>query len=528
MTPKYDSLILTKYKIVFNPAELDAVNGISPEVRKLIDSTLKKVMNKKKNADTDIKLLIEKYPQIPQFKNYLSAYYSLTGNLDKAIEINHLIVKEHPDYLFGKVNLALEYLKNKQFEKIPEILGEAMEIKSLFPNREVFHIEEVMSFFKIAIDYFIETGNIEAAESRLKIMKDLDKDNSKTKKAEERIKIYNMMKGLENWKRETDNVRKPEFIQKTKYKQTKIEPVFINSEIKLLYQFSFQIDFNIIKNLLDLPRESLIEDLKKIVIDSIQRYKYFKNEVEWSFKSHSFLLHALLLLRELKVEEALDIVLDLFRQNEKLLDFWLADSLTQDMWSVIYALGQNRLDTLRNYIIEEGNFTFARTEISVAVCQVALHQPERRNEVISWYYFVLNYFIEHKDYDKLIDETVIGLMIGDSVDLKSEELKETVVKIYKLNLLDEGIPGELDLYLKDIMKKNLKIDKRKLDSLEDTYKDYAEFEKREEKKSGQKYREDNEVPQEKYVPLPEQYRGIGRNEKCPCGSGLKFKKCHGK
>jgi hypothetical protein len=25
----------------------------------------------------------------------------------------------------------------------------------------------------------------------------------------------------------------------------------------------------------------------------------------------------------------------------------------------------------------------------------------------------------------------------------------------------------------------------------------------------------------------EEYRGTGRNEPCPCGSGKKFKKCHG-
>jgi preprotein translocase subunit SecA len=27
-------------------------------------------------------------------------------------------------------------------------------------------------------------------------------------------------------------------------------------------------------------------------------------------------------------------------------------------------------------------------------------------------------------------------------------------------------------------------------------------------------------------PSPE-FRGVGRNDPCPCGSGKKFKKCHG-
>jgi preprotein translocase subunit SecA len=28
--------------------------------------------------------------------------------------------------------------------------------------------------------------------------------------------------------------------------------------------------------------------------------------------------------------------------------------------------------------------------------------------------------------------------------------------------------------------------------------------------------------------LPQQFPGVGRNDACPCGSGKKFKFCHGK
>ena len=41
-----------------------------------------------------------------------------------------------------------------------------------------------------------------------------------------------------------------------------------------------------------------------------------------------------------------------------------------------------------------------------------------------------------------------------------------------------------------------------------------------------------EIP-ESYSIIPEEpeismFKGVGRNEPCPCGSGLKYKKCHGK
>jgi preprotein translocase subunit SecA len=55
------------------------------------------------------------------------------------------------------------------------------------------------------------------------------------------------------------------------------------------------------------------------------------------------------------------------------------------------------------------------------------------------------------------------------------------------------------------------------------------LEKIDEKRSATKNeREFNDTVSKEYPSLPEIYKNIGRNEKCPCGSGLKFKKCHGK
>lgn len=528
MTGKFENLTLSGYKITYNPAELDSENGITPEIRIHLDKTLKKLLKGAKNLNKEIETLIARYPQIPQFKNYLSSYYSKIGQHEKAFEINNNIIKEHPEYLFGKINLALQYLRKNQFSKIPEILGEALEIKSLYPDRDIFHIEEVLSFYQIAVYYYIETGDIEAAEMRLRIMTEVDKDNSKTAQAAERIVMYNIKTGYQRHKISLSKSRRPEFIPKKKYKQIVVEPSFINSEIKLLYQVSFQIDFNVIIKLLELPRESLIEDLKKVVIDSIVRYKFFKI-LEWQDYTHSFALHAMFMLRELKAEETLETVLDLLRQKEKFLNYWVGDLMTEYMWMIIYEIGKNQLDALRDFILEEGNFTYARIPISEAVCSIGQNFPERRNEVIEWYYTVFNLFIEQKDNEKLIDTTLIELMVGDVLDLKATELEETIVKLYEAEIVEEGVAGILDDLLRDLHNKNNKVYKRDSDSLEKIYKEFSEQEKYVEKELAKKgKRLTDEVIIKEYPSLPEIYRNVGRNEKCPCGSGLKFKKCHGK
>ena len=38
---------------------------------------------------------------------------------------------------------------------------------------------------------------------------------------------------------------------------------------------------------------------------------------------------------------------------------------------------------------------------------------------------------------------------------------------------------------------------------------------------------DNEVVETGPLDADDEYAGIGRNAKCPCGSGKKFKQCHG-
>ena len=182
MTKKFDKIFITGYKVTYNPAELDAENGITPEIRQHLDKTLRRLSKGAKHLDRDLEVIIAKYPEIPQFKNYLSVFYSKNNQPDKALELNSKILKDHPDYLFGKITLALQYLKEKNFFKVTEILGLEMEIKSLYPDRDIFHIEEILSFYMVAVLYFVETDDIESAEMRLKIMSDLDKNNEKTRK----------------------------------------------------------------------------------------------------------------------------------------------------------------------------------------------------------------------------------------------------------------------------------------------------------------------------------------------------------
>ncbi|MDP4282497.1 MAG: DUF1186 domain-containing protein, partial [Bacteroidota bacterium] len=167
-------------------------------------------------------------------------------------------------------------------------------------------------------------------------------------------------------------------------KKTIEKPVFINPIIEELYHHDLRIDHEIIRQILALPRESLLTDLSRVLYDSIERFDWFSNKTEWEEATHNFILHAIFLLNELKAEELLGVLLDVLRQDEEYQSYWFNDFLTEDMWESIYTLGFHKLDELSAFIKEPDRYCFCRTEVAVAVSQIAIHHPERRDEVVSW------------------------------------------------------------------------------------------------------------------------------------------------
>lgn len=168
------------YEITTDKSFLEEKYGIPPELQREFESLYYGSAKGGAKIINRLKKLIEKYPHVPHLKNYLSVAYLNSGNPGKADEVNHWLISEHPDYLFGKLNLASEYYLKKEYDRIPEILGEHMDIKELYPERNCFHIGEVTGFSRSAILYFCAVGNLEAAESRYEILEELAPDHPDT------------------------------------------------------------------------------------------------------------------------------------------------------------------------------------------------------------------------------------------------------------------------------------------------------------------------------------------------------------
>jgi hypothetical protein len=517
------------YEITTDPHFMDRQNAMTPDLHKIIERLYFEITEKKGNKQVVGKILklIEKYPKNPQLKNFLSVAYRESGNMEKAMETNHWIVAEHPDYLFGKLNLAAEHWEKGEYEKMPGVLGRLMEIQDLYPDREVFHLSEVTGFNKIAILYFTAINNLEAAESRYEILEKIAPAHPDTVQSHQFLMQARIKAGFERFEEENKKKIRVKTGPSRTIKQKQTQPRFSNEGIALLYQKGLDIDVATLESILSLPRESLISDLEKILDDLSARFQYFLKHNDtfgWKPENMAFPMHTLFILGELKAEESLDNVLDVLRQDEDFLEFWFGDFITEGLWEPLYKIGQNQTGKLRGFITEPGIDAYVRAEISKVLQQIALHQPERRAEVISWHMEVLEFFIHSKIEDNVIDSDGIALIVSNLMDIQASEMLPQIEELFSLGYISKGICGDLEAVKESFEKPPLYDFKENILSIADRYHEisttwyeYAQAEEDEEFSLP-------EDPEKEFTPYIKP-KEPGRNDPCPCGSGKKYKKC---
>ncbi len=532
---------ISGYKVTESKEVINTLYGITPEIQEKLAEMAVKVQKMKNSAIKELNNLIKKYPFVPQFKNYLSSLYDMQGNHFMAAEINRQLVSLHPNYLYGQLNEANIAILNEEYDKVPEILGKEMELKAMYPERDEFHYGEVFGFLQTAFNYFIGIRESEQAQIRLDIIEKLNEEfdlDINIVDYERKMMDLNWDNSLQQEEMEWTEYRTPKVIAKKAVETTTEAPVFTHPIINELYCNGLEIDQQIINEILALPRETLLADLHKVVYDSMARFEIFAYK-DWDIQTHEFMMHALLLLVELKDERSIEVFLDILRQDQAYFKTWFGDFLTEDFWELLYAIANDKLELLYNFVIEPNGYTYSKSCVSQMVEQIALHQPERRLEVVDWYKRVFEFWIANQENDDIIDNELIAFFISDITNIQLKELKPEIKLLFNLDLVAKGISGGLEDCMKDIDGLSTLDRKNKIfSSITERYTDYSItwFNNSDEDEYDYYYEDDEdddtrkEIYEEakKIVSLRDYKPKVGRNEPCPCGSGKKYKRCCGK
>jgi len=522
------SFTIHGYTITDDPDLLDQQSNIPHE---LMDQMEKLHRRAEKGGLKNIEYLkrkIKQYPRVPQLKNFLSVAWMKTGNEEKSYEVNDWILKEHPGYLFGLVNKANEHYMKGEYDKMPELLGQAMELKSLYPHREVFHSAEVIYFYFTTIMYYTAVGDTDAAELRVKMLRDIAPDHEKTRQAESLITQANLEAAREQMAKEAEERITPEFSSYDASVQTDQPPEFMHPQIHELYKADYHIDREVLAGILALPRESLIDDLRKVLRDAIQRYEYFNrlaDEGEIEDEKMFFPIHAVFMLGELKAGKALDDILETLRQGEYFADFWYGVFLSEIFWQPLYKLIDHNLEVFRDFMLEPGVYTFAKSMVSSTVLQYYLHNSDSKEQIRGWYQDVLTGYLT-TEQENLIDTDLISLIICDVMEGGFRDLLLVIDNLFEAGYVSETICGTRREVHKDFGDEEIASWKKEVLSIYDQYDDivnnwYDQDEDMTEEDSDSELLTEETPGDGPVIREPK----VGRNDPCPCGSGKKYKKC---
>ena len=520
------------YKITTDPQFQDEEFGIDKILQKQLEPLGRKALDKNNTGIIDeLTALIVKYPGVPILKNYLMVAYNARGNYEKATEINHWTIAEHPDYLFARLNAANEFMNIGEFGKVPEILGEHFEIKELYPDRDVFHLSEITNFLKTVIRYFSLTGQFALAENRLDMLTQIAPVHPDVNEARELFFHGLTLKAAERLKNANQKRISPKQIKVAEKTEFSIPPAFTHFEINWLYEISIDFPEEIIRQIFTLPRESLVDDLEKVMEDAVIRFGYFHdNEDEFS----DFLIHAFILLAELPSEKSLPLMLSVLEYDKYFLDFWFGDHITETLWHCFYKLGQNQTGLLKEFLLKPGINAYAKSVITDALSQIALHQPERNSEIENIFAEVFNRFLNATPDENLIDSGFLDMAIASAIDVGFRNLLPVIKELYDKGIVDFEINGdynEVVEYFEESLEDGWK---KEIFDIYGLYHDMNQkFDGNDDSEKVDNFvdgfsGDDNFIPNTWNKPIQAISDKVGRNDTCPCGSGLKYKKCCGK
>lgn len=532
-----DHLRIINYKVSGDNTLLDKLNHITPEVRRIIEEIHPDVEKGRKYLIKKLNKLCLKYPRVPVFKNLLSTVYQQNDNMKQAYAVNQWLVKEHPDYLFGKLNLAAELLLTDEAEKVPSILGETMEIGQLYPSRTEFHLEEVSGFNLISVQYFLAMDKIEEAEQRVKIMEDITPDHPKTLYAQQSLQEWFFTKASAR-KEEERHLRKSVVLKDERsHLQTTRSPQFhFPKEIAWLYQNDLNIEPEKIEILLKLDPDKLTEDLEKMLEDAIVRFDNFMKNEDQSPEKLAFPEHALLLLSALESEGSLAGVLQLLKQDQDFIDLWFEGFVFDILENALFHCGKNQTKLLFEFLKLPNVQGLNKSIVGEALVKIIINSEEKRAVFIEEYRQVLVNYIENAADENYVDTEAIGSVVADLMDLGYEELLPEIKQLFDLEIIGYWICGDYEEVATEIVKEPGEEDLEFIKT--DIFEKYREFRESEEEEVNSFQEEDNyynelyhrelmdqSLFEEEYIEPILKEKKIGRNDPCPCGSGKKYKKC---
>lgn len=424
--------------------------------------------------------------------NFLSE--ELEEMLEHLPECTEITYNEAHNIIFGAITFAeeeAEILPHADFELTKYLLEEDTDDIPLIDYE----------FGRKGVPYLVTNTNLEASKYLPRLQKKFGEDFSYFIREEEEFDDYEeidkegqeekegifddltpdqlkqMLQAMEKVK---NNLKESAALTHTTY--TYVHPPYpttlelTHSELEVAVynnEYYYALPRTVIQQLLALPRESLIADLDRIILyelgkscDTITEdmYDQYPNTIT----------HALFLLGELKATESLQTVLEILRQQDMCIDYYFGDFRIETLRPTVYYIARNQTDALLAFMKEPGLDRFARSYIPPVIATIAINEPERREEIISWFRKLLHFFITNVSDSSVYDASLSGSILSELIDIHAVELLPEIKELFDTEQVDCMCCGNYQAVEKRI---NGTTEPLSDYTLEDIYQRYQQYEK---------------------------------------------------
>ncbi|WP_157111463.1 tetratricopeptide repeat protein [Nonlabens spongiae] len=430
---------LKKLNITNDPSFLSDKSGLDRFGEALLSDIQYDVSKNKRNVFKRIDRAIKKYPNVPQFKNALMSYYMINDDHEKGYKYNRYILKKHPDYPYATINLAAEYVQTGDLDEALDVLGSDFSIAKIFPERTVFHEDEVFAFYHVVACYFLAQNDPGKAEDILDNLKEINGQHFKLEILEEQIFRTTMMMAVD--RNILDSDLSDDFEGNYTGEDPDYIPVYHNKEFEEhIYQNDIDAYLPVVNMINDNDFES--SDLILPLQHAVKKYPQFSE----AFSSDrlgqehiNFHIHAIICLCYYKVPLALKHLLEFIDQDSGFYEFYIGD-LGEDIIVPAIVKQTQELDELAEFTCNEGVYTYSRALAGSALVNAPIYGDFSMKTVESSVAKVLDFYISIEEAE-IVDRDFLGLFVSNLVDVNLKSRLDKIKKLYDQGKVSKGIAG---------------------------------------------------------------------------------------